>query len=447
MAPVIATLLLLAFQAPAALQEGARTEVIAHRGGAGPDGTLAGVSRSLAAGVRFLELDVRLTRDGHAVILHDPTVDRTTDGTGPVAEMTLEQVRKLDAGAKYRDPAEPDRSFAGERIPTVEEMIRFVGARGVVLLELKVAAAADPVVSAVRAEKAFDRVVVRSADKEVLRRLKSLDARVRLGTMGKVPAENLDGFVEELLSLGVESFTAPTIDRAQTERFHAKRIAVWGSNTNDPAVMKSLIAAGVDGIITDQVPVLTALLRPQEAPAPSPPPPTPDDEESRAILVQARAGLWKIPSFQATLPGGSREIQRGTLFDAGADITLFIDPIFVTTSIDYGVSGSMSILSGSAQVGFEADIGELLLPLSFRGSGGVLFGRMEVDEPTFGDFKTGVGFVLRAELTARVTETLSASLWFDYRNIKFDFEPTVVAGDTSAGGSTIAVGLSLGIRF
>lgn len=238
-----------------------RTVVIAHRGGAGPDGTRASAGRSLAAGVTFIELDVRRTADGEAVILHDPTVDRTTDGTGPVAQMTLEQVRRLDAGVRYRDPSEPEKSYAGERIPTVTEMIRFVGERGVLLLELKVAEAADAVAAAVRAEQAFDRVVVRSADRDVLRRLKSLDARVQVGTMGKVPDDNLDGFVEELRALGVAAFTAVAVDRAQVEKFRERGIAVWGSNTNDPAVMSMLIEAGVDGIITDRCPVLAELLR------------------------------------------------------------------------------------------------------------------------------------------------------------------------------------------
>ncbi len=234
---------------------GGRTTVIAHRGGAGPDGTRACVGRTLQAGVTFLELDVRLTRDGQAVILHDPTVDRTTDGTGAVADITLEQVRRLDAGAKY------DRSYAGERIPTVQEMIRFVGARGVVLLELKVPEAADPVVAAVRAEQAFDRVVVRSADKGVLRRLQGLDARVRVGSMGKLPTENLDGFIDELQSLAVVAFTVPTIERAQVDKFRGKGIAVWIANTNDPAVMSRMIDVGVDGIMTDTCPVLAGLLR------------------------------------------------------------------------------------------------------------------------------------------------------------------------------------------
>ena len=420
-----------------------RIEGIAHRGGAGPDGTIACAGRSLAAGIRFLELDVRLTKDGHAVILHDPTVDRTTDGTGPVAELTLELVRKLDAGAKYRDPAEPEKSYAGERIPTVQEMLHFVGARGVVLLELKVAEAAEDVVAAIRSEQAFGRAVVRSGDKGVLRRVKGLDARVLVGTMGKIPAENLDAFVDELQALGVASFTVTAAERAQVEKFRGKGIAVWGSNTNDPAAMRKFIDAGVDGIITDSCPVLAGLLRGQEPPAPAPV----EEPASSTAKVALRAGVWKIPDFKAVIATGKREITNDALFDLGIDGSLEFDSFFVLLSADYAFSNEISIVSGSIQAGLQVDLGELLLPLTLRGSAGVLFARMDVEEPRFGDFDNGMGFLGRLELEGRISETVTTSLWVDYRHIEFDFKPTVLGGDKFAGGSTFAVGLSLGLRF
>lgn len=242
-----------------------RTRVIAHRGGTGPDGTIAGCRRTLAMGVVFLELDVRLTKDGQAVILHDPTVDRTTDGRGPVDQLTLDEVRRLDAGAKFRDPAEPGRSYAGERIPTVAELLRAVGEQGIVLLELKVPQAAGPVIEAVRAEGAFDRAVLRSADPEILAMIRRTEPRARSGTMGPLPVEaELDAFVSRLKTLGVSAITPKQderVTRTAVGRLQAAGIAVWGTNTNDEAVMKSLIEAGVDGIITDRPEMLLALLR------------------------------------------------------------------------------------------------------------------------------------------------------------------------------------------
>ncbi len=231
-----------------------RTEVIAHRGGTGPDGTVAGCLRSLEMGVRYLELDVRPTRDGEAVILHDPTVDRTTDGSGPVAEMTLAELKRLDAGAKF------DSAFRGERIPTVAEVLRAVGPRGVVLLELKVPDAADAVVRAIREEGAFERAVVRTPDRALLRRIRAEEPRVRLGTMSAdLDVEGLD--LAAFTPLRNELLTPESVARLQ-----AQGVAVWGTNTNDPAVMRRLVAAGVDGIITDRPATLLEILKEGGAP-------------------------------------------------------------------------------------------------------------------------------------------------------------------------------------
>ena len=102
-------------------------QVIAHRGGRGlgPENTLAAFRRSLAAGADVLEMDVRTTADGHLVVLHDATVDRTTDGHGAVNEMTLAQLKTLDAG--YRWTADQGHSFPfrsrGITVPTLSEVL------------------------------------------------------------------------------------------------------------------------------------------------------------------------------------------------------------------------------------------------------------------------------------------------------------------------------------
>jgi hypothetical protein len=98
-------------------------------------------------------------------------------------------------------------------------------------------------------------------------------------------------------------------------------------------------------------------------------------------------------------------------------------------------------------VGIEADVGELVFPLSFRGSAGVLFAELEVDETRFGEFDHGVGFLARAELAARVSRRFTTSLWVDFRHVEFDFEPQTTGGDKTAGGATVAAGLSVVLRF
>lgn len=96
--------------------------LIAHRGASAyaPENTLAAMREAKKRGARWVEIDVKLTRDGYPVIIHDHRVDRTTDGRGLVAGMTLQEIRALDAGSWF-DPA-----FAGEKVPTFEELIETV---------------------------------------------------------------------------------------------------------------------------------------------------------------------------------------------------------------------------------------------------------------------------------------------------------------------------------
>ena len=99
------------------------TQVIAHRGGPAyaPENTLTAFEKAIDQGVDWLELDVQMTQDGELVVIHDETVDRTTDGAGAVAELTLEQIRLLDAGQ-------------GQQIPTFREVVELAKANGVKIL-------------------------------------------------------------------------------------------------------------------------------------------------------------------------------------------------------------------------------------------------------------------------------------------------------------------------
>jgi glycerophosphoryl diester phosphodiesterase len=205
--------------------------------------------------VVFLELDVRLTKDGFAVILHDPR--------GPVDHMTLVELRGLDAGAKFRDPAEPKRSYAGERVPTVAELLHAVGERGVVLLELKVPQAAGPVVKAIRAEGAFHRAAIRTDDVEVLAAIRKSEPRILTGSFGPLPAgAELDALVSRLHGLGLSTMTPRQVPSKETvRRFHAAGITVCGTDTNDENVIRQWIDAGADGVITDMPDVLLSILR------------------------------------------------------------------------------------------------------------------------------------------------------------------------------------------
>jgi glycerophosphoryl diester phosphodiesterase len=109
--------------------------IIAHRGDSAmrPENTLVAFREALSVGADLVEMDVQLTKDGQVVVLHDVTVNRTTDGNGSVRDMTLAEVKKLDAGfaAKF------DGQFRGERIPTLREALELLRGKKKVLVEIK----------------------------------------------------------------------------------------------------------------------------------------------------------------------------------------------------------------------------------------------------------------------------------------------------------------------
>src|SRR6185295_11448303 len=109
--------------------------IIAHRGDSAhrPENTLASFASALEVGADLVELDVQLTRDGEVVVIHDVTVDRTTNGSGDVRQMTLAEVRALSAG--YPERFGPE--YEGERVPTLAEALNLMHGRARVMIELK----------------------------------------------------------------------------------------------------------------------------------------------------------------------------------------------------------------------------------------------------------------------------------------------------------------------
>lgn len=108
-------------------------EVIGHKGSCAdrPENTLASIRRAAEVGAHAAEVDVRTTKDGFLVCLHDDTLDRTTEQKGKVSEFTLAEIKKLDAGSKF------DKKFAGERVPTLQEVLTVAKGKVGVMLDLK----------------------------------------------------------------------------------------------------------------------------------------------------------------------------------------------------------------------------------------------------------------------------------------------------------------------
>lgn len=219
---------------------------IGHRGAAGlePENTLRSFRRAAEEGADALELDLRVTRDGHLVVLHDPTVDRTTSGTGSVHELTLAEVQQLDAGL-------------GERVPTFEEVLEATTLP--IHAELKVVEAAEPLASGIL-EKAAERITLISFDPEALRRVKRAlpDQPVGLILSGAPPdaAERARSLDADLVSLEAEYLNAEAVERC---RRAALKVTAW--TVNEPEQMQRVVELGVDGIATDRPDLLAGIVR------------------------------------------------------------------------------------------------------------------------------------------------------------------------------------------
>lgn len=165
-------------------EEGKRVLVQAHRGFSEvyPENTLLAISKAFEAGADRVETDLALTQDGHVVLMHDRTVERTTDGEGSVEFMTLEEVKVLDAGSWK------GQQFAGERVPTLGEALDLADGRGELNLEIKVRGSSGPYVSAViraavaevQANDAGERVIFSSFDFQALQQVQELDPELRV---------------------------------------------------------------------------------------------------------------------------------------------------------------------------------------------------------------------------------------------------------------------------
>ncbi|MGD8329862.1 MAG: glycerophosphodiester phosphodiesterase family protein, partial [Acidobacteriota bacterium] len=160
--------------------------LIAHRGASAraPENTLRAFEEALDAGAEVLECDVQMSRDGVAIVMHDPTVDRTTDGRGAVRRLSWHEIRALDAGY----PARFGDAFAGQRVPRLEELFDLARGRAEVFVEIKPEALADSdgrieagVVDAARSTGMMDAVGVLSFAPRALQRVRALAPDFPLG--------------------------------------------------------------------------------------------------------------------------------------------------------------------------------------------------------------------------------------------------------------------------
>jgi glycerophosphoryl diester phosphodiesterase len=236
--------------------------VIAHRGDKthAPENTLAAFKLAAEKGADAIELDVKLTADGEVIVLHDQTVDRTTNGNGKVTQLQFKTVRGLDAGIKFSE------MFRGEHIPLLGEVFETVGKRLHINIELaNYATPGDPLVSKVvdlvKKHGLQNRMLFSSFFAGNLRKARLLLPEVPRGLLC------IPGFVgswgRTFTWRGDYFALHPNridITQGMVDRVHAagKRVNVWTVNAEED--LKKMIGFGVDGIFTDDPELALRLL-------------------------------------------------------------------------------------------------------------------------------------------------------------------------------------------
>ncbi len=222
---------------------------IAHRGGpasGAPEGTIEAFAAAIDAGADWLEFDVRRTADGALVVLHDATVDRTTDGAGPITSLTLAEVRGLDAGG-------------GARIPTVEDVVGLARAAGVSIMPEIKDGVANPgvtpqLVDVLRDSEYLDRAVIQAFESETLEELRRVAPEAKacwLTGPWQFDLSSPPADAAFVCPMGEMVLLHPDLVR----QAHAagRTMFVWWGGTESTIGNAILAAYGVDGLIVDDV--------------------------------------------------------------------------------------------------------------------------------------------------------------------------------------------------
>jgi len=247
---------------------------LAHRGASAsaPENTLEAFRLAVESGAGGLELDVHLTRDGHLVVIHDPTLDRTTDGSGAVAQMTLEELCGFDAGHNFIPDGTDTLPYRGPRIPTLAEVLReFPGVAVNIDMKADVPGIEAAVLKVLREAGAEGRVLVASSRYRAVRRFRRISggrvstgsSRLEVGVFCLFSNLRLERFLRpayDALQVPVRHRGIPLVTRRFVEAAHHSNVRVDAWTINGANEMRRLLDLGVDVIMTDRPETLAGVL-------------------------------------------------------------------------------------------------------------------------------------------------------------------------------------------
>jgi glycerophosphoryl diester phosphodiesterase len=231
-------------------------DIVAHRGfsAVAPENTLAAIKEAVDAGASGCEFDVYGCGDGTVVLMHDKTVDRTTDGSGRVTELTLERLKQLDAGSWKH------ARYSGEPVPTLDEALRLLKDTGCQpVIEIKMEGISARVVEAVRKADMVDQAAVIAFSQEVVTEVRQLEPRLPCAwlcgdDLHGTPAERADWLAARARQCGTDllDLNYKILSPNLIAELKSRGLSVWTWTVNDPPVMRSLIDWGIDSITTDR---------------------------------------------------------------------------------------------------------------------------------------------------------------------------------------------------
>ncbi|MFX1484544.1 MAG: glycerophosphodiester phosphodiesterase [Promethearchaeota archaeon] len=213
--------------------------IIAHRGASGhaPENTLLSYEKAWRFGATMIELDVHETIDGHLVCIHDSTIDRTTNGTGKVDSLNLEEIQSYDAGL-------------GQKVPVLEDVFAFARDKIQINIELKTAGIEEKLVSLVTDMEMTNEVLVSSFLHICLSEIRELDERIRTAILVQHKIDDLPSYAKELGSYAINLAKELTSSHLVSNA-HEFGIKVFPWTVNEESLMTELLQNGIDGLITD----------------------------------------------------------------------------------------------------------------------------------------------------------------------------------------------------
>jgi glycerophosphoryl diester phosphodiesterase len=221
---------------------GSAVVVVGHRGAAGhaPENTLPSFEAALDLGADAVELDVHLSRDGIPVVIHDHTVERTTNGHGVVAQMTVHELKELDAGG-------------GGKIPTLDEVLRWARGRTRVVIELKGTENPNLVPATLERVREYGLVedaLLISFDHLAIKLARTIESRIRTGALYFARLVDASSIA---IASGADALCPQwsTLDARTIAEARAAGLAVCGWTANEPDDVRAALALGIDGLTSD----------------------------------------------------------------------------------------------------------------------------------------------------------------------------------------------------